>query len=393
MDGKAVKYDSLTDPPTNLKESIDWVLRISGKDGGAGGSWGMSELLTLILKFFSKPDQELIEAVKKSFNDAVERVTKEIGDKIRGTSLDFADYLRKLAVRSVGNTIHVDLGDWLTSFKGWLEKGCNPICEADGPMAEFVNGLAVFMGYYNGQLNDEGLAKNGSYESAYHATNATWDNVKENEKKEKCAMILLDVVITLFPLLSLLYWNGRREKLDKRRSGDGRWADNKLNDPNSSLSKFLTTVGFSDFSQLNISFTTPRNKKIKLPADTSMKGSTLSGRLQTAFPEFGRVMAESGLSMTTYGDFLAALIACAQCDTSSCQRSTNAIVCGKLCETSDPSKFPFTKLFIFSTAYKIAVVTTSPQKAILASAAVVTGVGVGAYLTYLSGILPALGIF
>ncbi|GIX63239.1 uncharacterized protein BcabD6B2_26740 [Babesia caballi] len=393
------KYDSLTHPPKNLKESIDWMLRISGKDGGDGGTWGMSELPRYILTLLNKSNEDLTEAVKKTFDEAVQNVTKDLKDKLGGTKGVFADYLRKFTVTSVGNTIHVDFDKWVTAVKQWIEKGCNPVCETDGPMAKFADGLAVFMGYYNGQLNDEGLGKNGSYESAYDAKNATWAAVKTSNKENECALIFLDAVIILFPLFTLLYWNGRRNINNKGQIPSGDWADQKLTNKNSELSKFLITVGFSDFSQLHTVYTkivghkTYNNYATRTQdrlLDPSVKGSTLSGRTQTAFDEFGRVMGGED-PPTTYGGFLEALMTRARCDISK-SLGNNRVCTHTDSSTCDPSKFPFTKLFIVSTAYKIAVATTSPTKTILASAAAVTGVGVSAYLAYLYGLLPTLGV-
>ncbi|GIX62279.1 variant erythrocyte surface antigen-1, alpha subunit [Babesia caballi] len=41
---------SLTDRPSNLKEAIDWILRVTWKDGGGGGTDGTDGLANAIRK-------------------------------------------------------------------------------------------------------------------------------------------------------------------------------------------------------------------------------------------------------------------------------------------------------------------------------------------------------
>ncbi|GIX66387.1 spectrin repeat superfamily Extracellular matrix-binding protein, putative [Babesia caballi] len=55
---------SLTDCPSNLKEAIDWILRVTGKDGGGGGG----------------NEQKLAEAITKlpGFTDAIDAAAKKL---------------------------------------------------------------------------------------------------------------------------------------------------------------------------------------------------------------------------------------------------------------------------------------------------------------------------
>ncbi|GIX62177.1 uncharacterized protein BcabD6B2_16120 [Babesia caballi] len=392
MDGGSPNYTSLTDSPQNLKESIDWMLRISGKDGAGGGSWGMSELPNLIFTLFKQPDRDLTAAVKKSFKDAVEKVAKDLENKLQVTNGTFSTHFKKFSeVETVRSNIDVNSDVWLDKFKDWIAKGCTTIAEADGPLIEFAEGLEVFMGYKNGELNDEGLGKKGQYKSAYNGE-ATWGKIKDdNGKKKQCALIFLDVVITCFSLLTYLYWNGWRKIGDCGPDKDGDWANLRLCDPASALCKFLETAGFNDFKQIHTVYT-KMNKALKSTlAGTSMKGSTLSGRLQTAFPEFGRAMSEK--KPTDYFDFVEALTMQAQCDDIFKNLGNNRGCTHTGDSTCDSRRFAFTKLFIVCTAYKTAVVSTSPNTVIFASAAAVAGAGVSAYLAHLLGLLPALGIF
>ncbi|GIX66409.1 variant erythrocyte surface antigen-1 family protein [Babesia caballi] len=65
----------LTDCPSNLKEAIDWILRVTGKDGGGGvNNNGISEL--------AKEVQKLLESVKESdpgLSQEIENVISALG--------------------------------------------------------------------------------------------------------------------------------------------------------------------------------------------------------------------------------------------------------------------------------------------------------------------------
>ncbi|GIX62004.1 variant erythrocyte surface antigen-1, beta subunit [Babesia caballi] len=374
---------SLTEEPQNLKESIDWMLRLSGRDNGrfSDGNVAMRGLTRTLLGMIQATKHDFADAVKTTFNEASNLVVKELEVKLRPTHSTFAEYFTNKTNDSTYEKDITSFKNWLESFGECIENGCDPLDQNHVPITDFAKGLELFMGYINGKLTD-GFGNRYRYVSAYHPDEASWAAINDSEdKKKQCVRIFLKVVVTIYPLFTLLYWNGWKKTDKYGPKENGVWAEQNLKQSNSELSTFLKAVGFDDFSQINTVYTktffcaahgATTGKMQRCPVDHSVKGSTISGRLQTAF----------------------ALITHAQCDVSSYQRTRNLTTGGNLYETFDPSKFPFTKLFIVSNAYRITIKSSSITKTVLASAAAVTGVGVSAYLAHISGLLPTMaGLF
>ncbi|GIX63090.1 variant erythrocyte surface antigen-1 family protein [Babesia caballi] len=392
----AQQKTSLTDAPKNAKEAIDWILRLSGRDKGMfwDGDDAMIGLTTTLSGLLDNTNQDLAQSVQKIFNEAIQCVIQQLGQSLNNTNGYFTKYFKELSDVEKAEGKIVDIDKWVTAVKHWIEEGYDPLGQTDGPIIKFADSLAVLMGYNNGQLNDEGLAKKDVYVSAYDANNATWAAVKTSKKENECVCIFLDVVITLFPLLSLLYWNGRRDK----KSEDGVWADERLCNSGSELSKFLNVVGFKDFEQLHTVYTkivghkrhnNYASTKQNCSVDLWVKGSTLSGRIQTAFREFGMVMSGDD-HPSTFGDFLKKLIERAKCDCVFDGFCNEGICANTNSRNSSVNPFPFAKLFIIAIAYQKAIESSSITKTVLASAAAVTGVGISAYLAYISNLIPTL---
>ncbi|GIX64161.1 variant erythrocyte surface antigen-1 family protein [Babesia caballi] len=393
---------SLTDAPKNVKEAIDWMLRLSGRDDGEfeDGNLAIIGLTTTLSGLLDNTNQDLVEAVSTTFNEAHERVMQQLALSLNDTSGYFTKYFKEFSDVEKAEGKIVDFAKWVTKFKEWIAKGSDQIGQRDGPAVMFADGLAVFMGYANGQLTDGGLAKKDRYKSAYDSKNATWEQIKNDDEKNKCALIFLQVVITLFPFLTVLYFNGKKKVRKDEYIADGEWAREKLKNEDSPLTKFLKDAGFNDFTRLNIMYTktfccvahgaTTSNLQ-SCSKDPCVKGSTLNGRIGTGFGELGRVMA-GGNAPKTYGQFLKEIIERAKCYHAFNEFRTR-LPCSKNGSTCDPSKFPFTRLFIIAIAYQIAMETSPITKAILAGTAAVAGVGISAYLTYISGILTSVGLF
>ncbi|GIX64340.1 variant erythrocyte surface antigen-1, alpha subunit [Babesia caballi] len=393
---------SLTNAPTNVKEAIDWMLRLSGRDNGEfeDGNLAILGLTHSILELLKTTDQKLERAVEKTFNEATRRVMEELYRNLKDNNGYSAKYFKEFSDVEKAEGKIVDFDKWVTAVKQWIGKGSDPIGQRDGPAVMFADGLATFMGYKKGMLSNEGFAHRDNYKSAYKPDEATWAAVKASNKENECGLIFLQVVITLFPFLTVLYFNGKKKVRTDEYIVDGEWAKETLKDDNSALTKFLKAVGFDDFSQLNIMYTkafccvahgATTSKVQSCSKDPCVKGSTLNGRIGTGFGELGRVMA-GGNPPKTYGQFIKEIIERAKCDHVFNEFRTR-LPCSKNGSTCDPSKFPLTRLFIIAIAYHIAMETSSSTKAILASTATVAGLGISAYLTYLSGILTSVGLF
>ncbi|GIX63911.1 uncharacterized protein BcabD6B2_33460 [Babesia caballi] len=167
---------SLTDCPSNLKEAIDWILRVTGKDGGGHSG-----------------TQHLAEAVSKLLDD------------VKDSSPELKKTLKKI--------------------KEVLNPGGN-----NGLIDNLATGLAKFIGYENGggNIGNGGIAVGGQpldpgansgpgYKLTYHRSSATWkDQVEGGDgnsetKKKLCAKIFLGCLPLYYQPLTYIYW-GCHEK-------------------------------------------------------------------------------------------------------------------------------------------------------------------------------------
>ncbi|GIX64568.1 variant erythrocyte surface antigen-1 family protein [Babesia caballi] len=108
---------SLADCPSNLKEAIDWILRVTGKDGG-GGTDGTDALA---------------KAVKGLLEDAISELTLVIGNgHVHGSVLQ-------------------KLKEGLEKAVKWVEKDVEGglFGNSPGPIGRLSDGLAGFIGYEN----------------------------------------------------------------------------------------------------------------------------------------------------------------------------------------------------------------------------------------------------
>ncbi|GIX60976.1 variant erythrocyte surface antigen-1 family protein [Babesia caballi] len=67
---------SLTDCPSNLKEAIDWILRVTGKDGGQGGGNGTKDLADAVRKLLSAAGVEQLKPPITINKDLIENLAE-----------------------------------------------------------------------------------------------------------------------------------------------------------------------------------------------------------------------------------------------------------------------------------------------------------------------------
>ncbi|GIX65784.1 variant erythrocyte surface antigen-1 family protein [Babesia caballi] len=213
---------SLATRPTNLKEAIDWVLRISGMDkkGDDGkGKWGISKLAWTLYN--------LLEAVIKD--------QKNVPNKER-------------------LLLH------LTTFQGWLKSDYQLETNPRGPIHTFALRLQEFIGYNGGDKPDgRGIGKKDEYTSSYDKDTARWGNVSNGDEKN-VALNFLDAVIRIVLGLSKLYWQCYHE---------ARWKNQRLIGNGSDLATTLVSHGY-DTNQIN---------------GDNKTGEVIVNRLKTTFPE------------------------------------------------------------------------------------------------------------
>ncbi|GIX65579.1 variant erythrocyte surface antigen-1 family protein [Babesia caballi] len=214
----------LTDCPSNLKEAIDWVLRVTGKDG-----------------------------VDKSLkNSNIEALGTEV----------------RVLLASLKGAISPDVSGIIREIE--YDDG-----SGYGPISKLAKALRVFVGYdggARGTIEGTGISmrpknnserpyngleewKKNNYAGYFfsYPKEATWlrdvTNARENggpsQAKKLCALILLGSIPILYYGLTYLYWQSRDDTSGvwKDKQFDGRDEGSKLGG-DGPLSKFMQAMGY-----------------------------------------------------------------------------------------------------------------------------------------------------
>ncbi|GIX65774.1 variant erythrocyte surface antigen-1 family protein [Babesia caballi] len=189
---------SLTEAPTNLKEAIDWVLRVSGGDGK----------YMIYTKNFIEDLHTILSDPLNINDDVVKAILVEI------------------------------------------EKDKNTYPE--GPFKRLSEGLRTFIGYallneqnsWKWKIKGSGIVQNGDlpsvYTSAYDST-TTYSNIDRENAKKKALQNLFTAIELIFEGLTELFFNCKTEWAGQRLSGNSGGTD---------LNQFMDKSGFSE-TQLN----------------------------------------------------------------------------------------------------------------------------------------------
>ncbi|GIX63490.1 variant erythrocyte surface antigen-1, beta subunit [Babesia caballi] len=295
MSSNECPYDTLLHQPKNLKEAIDWVLRGSGydfRDGYKnGGRRAIRELASEIFSKLSSDDSVVKNAINRGFTcaDGIQaQLFGKLGIHDEAIKVDF-----KL------NEDDTSLVKVLPTAMGiWLK---DDIQSYDGPITEFAQGLAKFIGWDEngcGTINRQGIAS-CHYKSAYDKYSDPW--WLSDSSGALGVSIFVEAVLTTFLLLTYLFWQCYRHCTTVSCVKCGEWSQKTFCDGKSEVGSFLKATGFEDFKQLTTCSTVKPHKPLK--------ASVIAGRLSYAFPEFSRVMAGlMGQRYPTYKDFISTLI-------------------------------------------------------------------------------------
>ncbi|GIX61086.1 variant erythrocyte surface antigen-1 family protein [Babesia caballi] len=189
---------SLTEPPKNLKEAIDWVLRVSGGDQGSV-PYPMNFVKTLHL---------ILNTIPHTEDDFRSKALKEI--KIDENAFQ----------------------------KGFIYR--------------LAEGLQKFIGYgsdvsdsHKWKIMGSGIVQKGVLSSAYTtAYRGSWSTEVysydfNNSKRKRAVQCFFAAIQLIYEGLTELFFNCKTE-----------WASQSLNNNGNALHKFMTTNGFSG-TQLN----------------------------------------------------------------------------------------------------------------------------------------------
>ncbi|GIX62674.1 variant erythrocyte surface antigen-1 family protein [Babesia caballi] len=179
----ALSDKPLTECPSNLREAIDWILRVTGKDG-VGGQDGTQALTEQVKK--------LLEGASREINSLSDSDRKNAGE------------LKKLkeGLDKAKDWVGENLDDPMFQYSG-----------TPGPIGNLSKALASFIGYtpflldytIGKRITGDGIALK-SYASSYPSA-AKWESVNSQDDKEKlCAKIFLGCIPLCYYALTYLYW-------------------------------------------------------------------------------------------------------------------------------------------------------------------------------------------
>ncbi|GIX61422.1 variant erythrocyte surface antigen-1 family protein [Babesia caballi] len=136
---------SLSDRPSNLNEVIDWILRVTGKDGGSGDG----------------NETKLAEAITKldGFHDAIEAAAEKLQESGSGVS----EALEKLKESGTLGEIIKKLADGLANFIGYGSQG-KGIANVVDPLQQLRDGLVKFLYSFLGSVRTLSVDDNGATE-------------------------------------------------------------------------------------------------------------------------------------------------------------------------------------------------------------------------------------
>ncbi|GIX64965.1 variant erythrocyte surface antigen-1 family protein [Babesia caballi] len=174
---------SLTQPPTNLKEAIDWVLCMSGNDVVGGGEG----------------------------KQAIQKLAKEVMTLLINVTV---------GEHPVGNVHGQHIGTLLQGDASSSHTG------NFRPIQSLGNGLRALIGYGSGILNGNGIGAKEKYTSSYSDQNPS-----TSVDSEEVAKRFLGFIPLIFFALSFLYWQCQ-----------GQWKTSTLGD--GPLRDFLVKMGF-----------------------------------------------------------------------------------------------------------------------------------------------------
>ncbi|CDR94276.1 hypothetical protein BBBOND_0105850 [Babesia bigemina] len=183
-------YDSLTDPPHNLKECIDWLIAVRGDDGKKNVvALGEAVHKFLADKPVGKMEVPALEEVKLITKEFLEKPELQNRRAVRAILRRFNKPMRKVGFchRLFGRIVDSDYENVIET-KGLTAEN---IAENIG---EIVEGCKTFLDHI--KIPDQ-------YKSAY-GPEATWD-ASCSEKPEACAVIFVGIAPMLYAGIQSLW--------------------------------------------------------------------------------------------------------------------------------------------------------------------------------------------
>ncbi|GIX61583.1 variant erythrocyte surface antigen-1 family protein [Babesia caballi] len=264
----------LTDPPTNLKEAIDWVIQIKGhaqdlaKELDALLKQDASEVAMKVLDKYRIVSESVIEKLKSHTNEKnrLTSLSSEWGFAAPYAALDrLSRGLDPFVSGSAARVNRENAEQWLTEVQATA---------LETLIGNLANGLEAFVKPTSGIVQT-------SVASAYSQTNAKWEGLQAAERRD-CAIIFLAILPLLYIGLIYLYW--RCSQIPDSSRLVLSWSEQSPSTDNG-LKKYMVALGYAD------------NLK-------SQKGSAIAGLIGRMF---SNELSSGNVSSQDYPEFLGQL--------------------------------------------------------------------------------------
>ncbi|GIX61140.1 variant erythrocyte surface antigen-1 family protein [Babesia caballi] len=260
---------SLTDPPKDLKEAIDWVIRINDH---------AQELGKALQELLKHDGGDVAVKVLDKYRLVSERVIQGLmsnkpSEPAHGFAVPHA-ILNKLSLGlepfvagSQANSPNVveNVGKWVSSVNdNTLQK----------LITDFADGLKKF-------VEKDSVILQDSNTSAYNSA-PSWDSLTPNDKTD-CASILLGIIPVLYIGLTYLYWQCE----DKNG-----WAQESLNgsgNDQGGLKQYMEAFGYTE--NLN----GKKGQNIVTLMNSMFSSELTQGKASKAYPEFLKALQDEAL--------------------------------------------------------------------------------------------------
>ncbi|GIX62566.1 variant erythrocyte surface antigen-1 family protein [Babesia caballi] len=196
---------SLTEPPNNLKEAIDWVLKIKNDQAIEDIAKALEALLKEEAGDVAVRVQDVFDVIKDNINKKFDKMNGPFCDHYKG-------HLRSATtgLKAVERPEDVKSDDLKTAIEA------------------LVSGLKAFLGYTGStNFSGRGIIKNPGANYTFTYNTATWIP----DDALKCAAIFLGMLPAIFFGVTLTYWKCKNNK----------WRKLATDTP---LELFLTQMGF-----------------------------------------------------------------------------------------------------------------------------------------------------
>ncbi|GIX63603.1 variant erythrocyte surface antigen-1 family protein [Babesia caballi] len=272
---------SLTEPPTNLKEAIDWVIKIEEVDAIKGLAGTLKGMLSgepggvrdEVKEAFNEVSKGVIENFSKSKTQIHQ--TSERGFAVpHGILHKFSKGLDPFPSGSAARVNREKAERWVSKFQEDTLKT---------PITELANGFESFR---------SAIVQDSSSDSAYSQADAKWESLQASEHKD-CAVIFLAIIPLLYIGLTYLYWRCSPDS-DSPPSNIS-WYGQSLSE-SKGLKKYMEALGYADNLKRQ-----KNGGQIVSNIMNSMFSSELEkayGSSKTHYPEFLKALQDKALQST-----------------------------------------------------------------------------------------------